>query len=620
MTNTIDRERLDIVIAGHVDHGKSTVLGRLLADIDPQAQCKLQQIHCLCQQKSKAFEYAFLIDALKDEQSQGITIDTARVFLSTPKRDYVISDTPGHVDFLKNMITGASRAEAALLVIDASEGVQENSRRHGYLLSMLGIRQMTVLVNKMDIVQYSQEAFYLISEEYKQFLRNLNYDAQFVPVSGVAGDNITASSEAMPWYSGPTMLDVIDGFVKDPPAIDKPFRMPVQDVYNFTGVSDSRRTVVGTIETGIISVGDEVVFYPSKRRSTIKSIEGKPSHCQRAYTGEASAFTLDKQVYITRGEIAARADQVPPEVTKRFRVSLFWLGHEPMLKNKPYWIKVGTTKQQVELENMDFVIDGADLSANRQKDYLENHDIGVCILKARHTIAFDLPENIAITSRFVIVDDYEICGGGIITDALPDYDEVWLRDTVVLRDAKWESSDITRRERAGKYHQQPALVLLTGRKDIDKKTLAKTLESTLFANNYFVYFLGIGNILYGLDADIKTQGPGEHRAEHLRRMAEISNIMLDAGMILVVTASDLSREDLNIIEAIVSKESIYVIWVGDQPSDIRRNLKLDVVEPVENNARIITKMLQEKGVVSQNKTPKYLYTIKNELEHIDVGN
>ena len=213
------KDRMNIVIGGHVDHGKSTVVGRLLADTGSLPEGKLEAVKALCERTAKPFEYAFLLDALKDEQSQGITIDAARVFFQTEKRHYIIIDAPGHIEFLKNMITGASRAEAALLVIDAKEGVQENSRRHGYMMSMLGIRQLAVLVNKMDLVGYSQAHFDGIVREYSEFLARIGvHPACFIPAAGREGDNIAARSAAMPWYRGPTVLEALDQFHTERPA------------------------------------------------------------------------------------------------------------------------------------------------------------------------------------------------------------------------------------------------------------------------------------------------------------------------------------------------------------------------------------------------------------------
>ncbi len=244
-------ELLSIVTVGHVDHGKSTVIGRLLADANALPEGKLEMIRENCRRNSKPFEYAFLLDALKNEQAQGITIDTARCFFKSDKRNYIIIDAPGHIEFLKNMVTGASRAEAALLVIDASRGVEENTRRHGYFLSMLGIRQVAVLVNKMDLVGYSERVFTDIRSEYVEFLKKIKiHPESFIPVSGMEGDNVAIRSERMPWYSGPTVLEQMDAFRTVPEPERMPMRLPVQGVYKFTENNDSRRIIAGTMASG----------------------------------------------------------------------------------------------------------------------------------------------------------------------------------------------------------------------------------------------------------------------------------------------------------------------------------------------------------------------------------
>ena len=267
-------QRMNIVIVGHVDHGKSTVIGRLLADTHSLPEGKLEQVRANCEMNSKPFEYAFLLDALKDEQAQGITIDAARVFFKSDLRHYLILDAPGHIEFLKNMITGAARAEAALLVIDAAEGVQENSRRHGYMMSLLGIKQLAVVVNKMDLVGWDRAVFDRIVKEYGAFLDQVGIKpACFIPVSARGGDNIADRSAHLPWYQGPTVLNALDQFKNEPAPVERAFRMPVQDVYKFTKQGDDRRIVSGTIDSGAVNVGDTVIFYPSGKKSRVKSIE-----------------------------------------------------------------------------------------------------------------------------------------------------------------------------------------------------------------------------------------------------------------------------------------------------------------------------------------------------------
>ncbi|MDH4202009.1 MAG: GTP-binding protein [Phycisphaerae bacterium] len=597
MTNK--NEQMNIVIAGHVDHGKSTVIGRLLADTDSLPKGKLAQVKETCRRNSKPFEYAFLLDALKDEQSQGITIDAARVFFKTPKRHYIIIDAPGHIEFLKNMVTGASHAEAALLVIDAEEGVRENSRRHGYMISMLGIRQMVVLVNKMDLVNYDQQVFDSIVREYTAFLDGIGLTAKaFLPVSGMQGDTIAALSDKMPWYTGQTVLESLDSFQKEALPVDKPFRMPVQDVYKFTKAGDKRRLVAGTVDTGTVSVGDEVVFYPSGKRSIVKSLERFNAPSPKEFSaGNAASFTLQQQIYIARGQMAARADQPAPQVSKRLRVNLFWMGKKPMEKGKDYILKVGTVKEPVRIEEITSVMDASDLSSARQKDSIDYHDVAECILCCQHAVAFDAIDDISATGRFVIVDEYEIRGGGIIREALAD-DQQQMRQQVMQRNLKWTGSSIGREQRWERYNQKAALILITGKRNTGKKTLARAIEQQLFADGKTVYFMGIANVLYGVDADIKKPGPDQtHRPEHLRRLAEVSNILLDAGVILVVTAIGLTKKELEIIQNVVDSDLIEPIWLGEEPTDIDFAMKIPDLADLDETLGSIKTLLQNKGII-----------------------
>ena len=588
---------MQIVIGGHVDHGKSTVVGRLLADTGSLPEGKLEQVKALCERTSRPFEYAFLLDALKDEQAQGITIDAARVFFKTAVRHYIIIDAPGHIEFLKNMVTGAARAEAALLVIDAREGVQENSRRHGYMMSMLGIRQIAVVANKMDLVGYDQRHFETIVREYGEFLSKIGvHPACFIPAAGREGDNIATRSAAMPWYDGPTVLEALDRFETERPTLDKPFRLPVQDVYKFTAQGDDRRIVAGTIETGVVRVGDEVAFYPSGKKGRVKTIEAfnRPILTE-AHAGEAVGFTLMEQIYIARGEMAALSGQPKPEVTTRLRVSLFWLGKKPLIKKKDYVLKLGTARVVCRVEDVHRVVDASSLSTSETRDRIERHEVAECTLKLNRAVAFDTAEELAGTSRFVLVDDYEIRGGGIVREALPDR-QADIREKVMLRNFKWEPSIIAPDRRAEKYGQKASLLLITGERDADRKTLAKSLEARLFEDGRVVYFLGMANVLYGVDADIERKAA--NRGEHLRRLAEVANILLDAGALLIVTAQELTNEDLEVVKTSVDPDRIELIWVGDRvTTDVPYDLILGDQEAEAEGVDRIKRLLQDKGIL-----------------------
>lgn len=590
------KEDMNIVIVGHVDHGKSTLMGRLLADTGSLPEGKLEQVKETCRRNSKPFEYAFLLDALKDEQSQGITIDTARCFFKTDKRDYIILDAPGHIEFLKNMITGASRAEAALLMIDAKEGVQENSRRHAYMLSMLGIHQIAVVINKMDLVDYDQQVFERVKDEYLEFLEKIDITPRFVlPVSSFMGENIVEKSAKMPWYEGMCILEVLDAFECEQDKEKQPFRMPVQDVYKFTRNGDDRRIVAGTIESGTIQAGQEVIFYPSGKKSHIKNIE--VFHADPIETGKpdmAIGFTMVEQIYITRGELMSIAGEPAPQTGSRIAANLFWLGKKDLVPGKMYYLKIGAEKVKMELESIKGVINSSNLSQADEKEKVGRNEVAECILRTDKPIAFDLVSDLAGTSRFVIVDNYEIAGGGIITAAMED-EEKELREGRMLRNLKWEVSEVTAEERTEHYAQKPSLVILTGPENTGKKKLAKLLERDLLNRGRYVYYMGIGSYLYGVGADTKKASVQDH-TEQIRRFAEVANLMLDAGMILVVTATDLTQADQKIFKTVLERE-FEIVWVGDEiTTDLSPDLQLADKDYERNIARI-KDMLKDAGTI-----------------------
>ncbi|NOT07676.1 MAG: adenylyl-sulfate kinase [Gemmatimonadales bacterium] len=578
MTAPFTRPRLSIVVGGHVDHGKSTLVGRLLADAGALPEGKLEQVRALCEKTGRPFEYAFLLDALKDERAQGITIDTARVFFSTGSREYLLLDAPGHVEFVRNLVTGAARAEAALLVVDASEGLQENSRRHAYLLSLLGVRQLVVVMNKMDLVRYDRAVFDRLSAEFSSFLEGLGLlPSAVIPVAARDGANVVHRSEALGWYRGPTLLEALEGFATEMPPSSGPFRMPVQDVYKFTGDGDDRRIVAGTIESGTVRPGDELLFFPSGKRARVRRLEGMSGEsATEAAAGQAAGFTLDEQIYVTRGEVAARADQPRPAVTSRFRAALFWLGKEPLRTDREYLLKLGTARVPMRVEKIHQALDPATLSIRTAATSVARLDVADCTLSLGHAIAFDPADQVTATSRFVIVDDYEIAGGGLVREPLADA-QAPARDRVLLRNAKWETSFIPVERRAERYRQRPTLLLLTGPRDTDRKQLAKALEARLFAEGQVVYFLGMANVLYGIDADL---GRAElDRAEHMRRLGEVANLMLDAGVILLVTAAELTRSDLDLVRAAVPEGRVVTAWLGEGvTTDLPPDLRLDQAE------------------------------------------
>ncbi|OQA24721.1 MAG: Bifunctional enzyme CysN/CysC [Verrucomicrobia bacterium ADurb.Bin345] len=564
------RERLTVVFVGHVDHGKSTLAGRLLADTQNLPEGKLESILEQCRRNSKPMEYAYLLDALKDEQAQGITVESARFFFKTARRNYLLVDAPGHIEFLKNMVTGAARADAAILVIDAAEGVQENSRRHAYLLSMLGIEQFAVVVNKMDMVDYRQDAFETIRKEYGSFLARIGVNpGHFIAADSRNGCSVARLSEEMPWYDGPTLLEALDLFVPGRQADSLPLRMPVQDVYCFTEMGDRRRIVAGRIESGILRAGDSLLFSPSGKRSAVKTLESAGTASPEAFgPDQAAGFTLDEQIYITRGELVSREGEPPPRVSTRFRADVFWLSSRPFAPGHAYTLKLGTAEVQARLESVARALDAATLNANELATSVRLHEVAECTLRTRRPVAFDVFTDNQKTGRFVLVDQHQIVGGGIIRQALPD-EQGALREEASFREKKWIRSEITPAMRERQYGQQAALIVITGHKGSGRKKLAAALERSLFEQGRMVYYLGMGSLVHGLDVDISPKDLGRDRASHeyVRRLGEVLHVLLDAGLIVISTALDLSGRDLKDIETLVAPNRMISVRVGDGDDD-----------------------------------------------------
>ncbi|NTW48649.1 MAG: GTP-binding protein [Chlorobiales bacterium] len=590
------RQQMNIVIVGHVDHGKSTVIGRLLADTGSLPKGKLESVKETCRKNAKPFEYAFLLDALKDEQAQGITIDTARCFFNTKKRDYIIIDAPGHIEFLKNMITGAARAEAALLVIDALEGIQENSKRHGHMVAMLGVRQVTVLVNKMDLVEYKESVFEKLKSDYGEFLRQINVvPVSFIPISAREGENIASSSAHMGWYGGNTVLEQLDDFKNEKSLSDKPFRFPVQDIYKFTQKDDDRRVVAGTVEAGSVDVGDEVVFLPSNKKSVIKSVESFNTPIkQMAQAGDATGFTLTTQIYIRPGEIMVKATEPQPGVGNRFKANIFWVGRAPMIKNKVYKLKLAAARATVKLVEINNALDASDLTTNRNKQQLDCRDVGECIFETSKPIAFDLASDSETTGRFVIIDNYEIAGGGIILENV-SAGETTLKRHIQEREKSWEKGLISPREREEVYNHRSKFIVFTGAVGVGMREIAKALEKGLFDNEFKAYYLGMANIEHGLDADIYS---GENTEERVRRLGELARIITDAGLIFITTIDDADDYDLETLKLLNEPNEILVINVGENKfNTYHPDLQLSANEDRDHAVGEVIELLKSKDVI-----------------------
>ncbi len=417
------RPKMNIVIVGHVDHGKSTLVGRLFYDTGSLPDGKYEAVARVCEDTGKVFEFAFLLDALEEERDQGITIDTAQAHFATDRRDYVIIDAPGHKEFLKNMVTGAASADAAILLVDAEEGVQEQSRRHGYLLKLLGIRQVTVVINKMDLVDYSRDVFESVKNEYLQFLTSLGVEPEFViPVSARDGENVARHSEMTSWYDVPTVLESLDLFTTVASKLELPLRMPVQDVYKF----DRRRIIAGRVEAGLLRVGDKIRFSPSGHEGVVKTIE-RWNSCERDYAvpGESIGITLTEQIFVERGDIISHIDKTPKSSTILV-ANLFWLGNRHLTTARTYTLKLATQELECRVAAINNVIDTSSLASigSTSKEVARN-EVATVTFDLKKPVAFDVFSDVVETGRFVLVDEHDVAGGGIITQAdIPESYEI----------------------------------------------------------------------------------------------------------------------------------------------------------------------------------------------------
>ncbi len=581
-----DLERLDIVAVGHVDHGKSTVIGRLMADTGSLPEGKLDQVKAMCAMNARPFEYAFLLDALKNEQAQGITIDTARCFFTTARRHYIIHDAPGHVEFLKNMITGASRAQAALLVIDANEGVRENSKRHGYILSMLGIRQISVLVNKMDLLEWDREAFQAVTDEYADFLARLGvHPASFIPVSARDGANIVARAAEAPWYDGPTVLEQVEGFRRLDDDLDRPFRMPLQDVYKFTAAGDDRRIFAGTVESGRVRPGDGVVFLPSGKRSTVRTIEVLSGpRPDEAYAGQAIGLTLETQVYAKPGELMVRVDEQAPSLATRLRANVFWMGTAPMVRGRRYVLRMGAARVPVELESVLSVLDEQELEAVTGAGQVERHDVAEVIFRTTRPVAFDAADELEPTSRFVVVHSYDTAGCGIALEALPD------AAASAEAGRRFAGGLVSAAQRAARYGHGGKAVVFVGESAEAAHDVAAAVERRAFALGVHSYYLSATDL--GDDKDVLG------REAHIARLGEIAWAMADAGIVLVAALGDVDRFDLERLRVLAAPHEMFVIGSGDG-GDLGADLDLPAALGTGEAAEAALRALAAAGILPE---------------------
>jgi bifunctional enzyme CysN/CysC len=526
---------MKIVFVGHVDHGKSTLIGRLLDETGSLPEGKIEALRASCEARGRPFEYAFVLDALSEEQEQNITIDTTQIQFRSARRDYVIIDAPGHQEFLKNMITGAASADAAVVVIAADEGVREQSRRHGQLLSLLGIRQVVVAVNKMDLAGYAETTFRQIEKGYRAFLQTLGINARaFIPISSSAGVNVArGGGDTMPWFNGTTLLEAIDGFEAPESAADLPLRFPIQDVYRI----ESRRIFAGRIESGTLQVGDQLLFSPHHKTARIATIERWPtSPVESASAGASIGVTLREHIFIERGHIASHETDAPVE-SNRVRAKVFWIGREPLRVGARYRLKLVTQDVECQIAAVANVIDAATLDpAPAQRAELRIDEVAEVTLQTRAPVVLDNYDRIPSLGRFVLADGRGLLGGGIISGAV-----YTSPGEIKSENIFWSESEINAERRAIRNQHRGAVVWLTGLSAAGKSTIARALERELFQRSMHTYVLDGDNLRHGLNANLAFSP--EDRAENIRRVAEVAKLMADAGVVVITAFISPYRAD-----------------------------------------------------------------------------
>jgi bifunctional enzyme CysN/CysC len=515
---------LRVVFVGHVDHGKSTLIGRILHDTGSLPEGKIDEIKKACAAEGMEFEFAFLLDALLEEQKQNVTIDTTQIPFRTARRRYAIIDAPGHKEFLKNMITGASSADAAILVIGANEGVREQSRRHAYLLNLLGVRQIIVVVNKMDLVDFSEARFHEIESEYRTFLADLGLEARaFIPASARQGENVARATMKMKWYCGASVLEALNLLESRKSDVDLPLRFCIQDVYRF----DGRRIIAGRIETGTLRVGDQLVFSPANKSSVVATIErwnALPNG--PAVAGDSIGITLSEQIFVERGYVASHENETPIE-TNRFHADLFWIVREPLRVGHFYDLRVATQDVKCQIVSIEQVMDSSTLEMKSDgREQLERNEIGRLTIQTRGPLVIDNHDHIPNLGRFVIVEDGRIRGGGTILGGV--YTD---RKAAKSKNIFWTEGKITARQRALRSGHRGAVVWLTGLSGAGKSTIAQALERELFHRAMHTYVLDGDNIRHGLNSNLGFSP--EDREENIRRVSEVAKLMADAGAVVI---------------------------------------------------------------------------------------
>jgi bifunctional enzyme CysN/CysC len=529
--NGTTRPQVRIVIVGHVDHGKSTLVGRLLFETGSLPDGKLEMLKAVSARRGMPFEWSFLLDALQTERDQGITIDTTQIRFRTHSRDVVLIDAPGHAEFLRNMITGASQADGAVLIIDALEGVRDQTRRHGYLLHLLGVKQVAVVVNKMDRVEFSVGRFNEISSEISNYLTGLGVTpTAVIPISARDGDGVAARTANIQWYRGPTVVEALDALEPAWPLEQLPLRLPVQAIYKF----DDRRIVAGRIESGGLNAGDEIVIMPSGKIARIRTVESWPvTPLEARHTaGRSVGITLDRELFVERGDVIAHVGNAPRD-TRRLRARIFWLHDKPLVTGASILVRLGTREARAAVVAIEKAVDPGELSNVETRSIARNH-VGEIDISLGQALAADPYTDNPRTGRLVIEVNGRIAGGGLVLSV--DAGQRAIPVDIVPVESALRSD-----ERSARYRHNGAVVWLTGLPASGKSTLARALERRLFGRGGSPIMLDGDTLRAGLNSDLGFST--QDRSENIRRLAEVATHLARNGHIAIVAAVSPSEED-----------------------------------------------------------------------------
>ena len=548
---------LRFITCGSVDDGKYTLIGRLLYDsrmVFDDQMAALEADSKKVGTQGGALDFALLVDGLAAEREQGITIDVAYRFFATAKRKFIVADTPGHEQYTRNMVTGASTADLAVVLIDARKGVLTQTRRHSYLVSLLGIRHVVLAVNKMDLVGWSREIFDEIVADYRAFAAELGIeDVLCIPISGLMGDNITGASAHTPWYDGPSLIEHLETVeVDDERLARRPFRMPVQWVnrpdLNFRGFA-------GQIASGVVKPGDPVRILPSGRTTHISRIVALGGDLDQAAAGQSVTLTLADEVDVSRGDVIAVAD-TPPETSDQFETTIVWMAEDELLAGRSYWLKIGARMVSAQITEIKHRIDVNSLQESAAKTVGLN-EIAVCNLSLTQPVAFEPYEIDRGLGGFILMDRITnaTVGAGMIRFALRRSHNI-----------HWQALDVTRESRAAAKGQKPAVVWFTGLSGSGKSTIANLVEKRLHAEGRHACILDGDNVRHGLNRDLGFTEAD--RVENIRRVAEVARLMTDAGLLVLVSFISPFRAERRMAREMMAEDEFIEVFIDTPLSEV----------------------------------------------------